>query len=186
MTARKVGVLYSEVVFLRNRKHRHEIRSKTSIGVLYWTLIEAFWKVPLKGAIFAPKLPSSGCFDTSVTGLQVKGYVFRPISAFHLLEEGPTVCPTPIDFLCNLPFGCSYQNFDKWTLTIGLRQTELQITACVFGSTYAFPLIAEGLSVCRFCGILCTTYCFAVTRLWSQQPYFRWLSEHGCQMFFTT
>jgi len=33
--------------------------------------------------------------------------------------------------------------------------TELQVTVCVFGSTYAFRLIAEGLTVyalCLFCG----------------------------------
>jgi len=30
--------------------------------------------------------------------------------------------------------------------------TELQLTACVFGSTSAFHLIAEGLTVCLFSG----------------------------------
>jgi len=30
--------------------------------------------------------------------------------------------------------------------------TELQITACVFGPTYAFHLIAEGLAMFPFCG----------------------------------
>jgi len=39
-----------------------------------------------------------------VIGLQVRRYVFRLIEAFHLLEEGPTLCPPWIDFLCDLPF----------------------------------------------------------------------------------
>jgi len=39
-----------------------------------------------------------------VIGLQVRRYVFRLIEAFRLLEEGPTVCPSWIDFLCDLPF----------------------------------------------------------------------------------
>jgi len=43
--------------------------------------------------------------------------------------------------------------------------TELQVTACVFGWTYAFHLIAEGLTVCLFSGGFCTTYHFAITRL---------------------
>jgi len=34
---------------------------------------------------------------------------------------------------------------------------ELQITTCVFGSTYAFRLIAEGLTVCPLSGGFCTT-----------------------------
>jgi len=51
--------------------------------------------------------------------------------------------------------------------------TKLQVTACVFGSTYAFHLIVEGLTVCPFCGGFCTTYRFAVTRLWSHPSYFR-------------
>jgi len=29
---------------------------------------------------------------------------FRLIKAFHLLEEGPMVCPPWIDFLCDWPF----------------------------------------------------------------------------------
>jgi len=28
-----------------------------------------------------------------VTDLHVRGYVFRLIEAFHILQEGPTVCP---------------------------------------------------------------------------------------------
>jgi len=32
--------------------------------------------------------------------------------------------------------------------------TELQVTACVFGSTYASHLIAEDLTVCTFSGCL--------------------------------
>jgi len=34
-----------------------------------------------------------------VTGLQVRGYVFRLLEAFGLLEEGHTVCPPWIDFV---------------------------------------------------------------------------------------
>jgi len=62
------------------------------------------------------------------------------------------------------------------TLTSGLRSpvTELQVTAYVFGLPHAFHLIAECLTVCSFSGsFFCTTYRFAVTRLWSNPPYFR-------------
>jgi len=62
--------------------------------------------------------------------------------------------------------------------------TELQVTA--FGSNYAFRLIAKVLTVCPFSGGFCTTYIFAMIRLWSHPPYFRWRFEHGCQMIFTT
>jgi len=67
-------------------------------------------------------------------------------------------------------------------LTSGLV-TELQVTACVFGSTYAFHLIAERLTVCRFSGsfFLYTTYRFIVTRLWSHWNNFWWRCKHGCQ-----
>jgi len=44
--------------------------------------------------------------------------------------------------------------------------TELYVTAYVFGSTYAFRLIEKGLTVCSFSESFCTTYRFAVTRLW--------------------
>jgi len=43
--------------------------------------------------------------------------------------------------------------------------TQLQVTAYDFGSTYAFHLIAEGLTVCSFSGGFCITYRFAVTGL---------------------
>jgi len=57
--------------------------------------------------------------------------------------------------------------------------TELQVMACIFGSTYAFYLIVEGLMMCPFSqGFFCTTYRFAVTRFWSHLPYFRWICEH--------
>jgi len=39
-----------------------------------------------------------------VTGLEVRGYIFRLSQAFRLSEEGPTVCPPQIDILCDLPF----------------------------------------------------------------------------------
>jgi len=35
---------------------------------------------------------------------------------------------------------------NEWSLV-----RELQVTACVFGSTYAFHPIVEGLMVCLFC-----------------------------------
>ena len=43
--------------------------------------------------------------------------------------------------------------------------TELQVPACVFGLTYAFRLIIEGLRLCPFSGGFCMTYHFAITRL---------------------
>jgi len=43
--------------------------------------------------------------------------------------------------------------------------TQLQLTTCVFGSPYAFRLIAEGLSMCLSPKVFCATYRFAVTRL---------------------
>jgi len=64
--------------------------------------------------------------------------------------------------------------------------TQLQVTACVFRSNYASYLIAKGLTVCPLSGVFCTTYRFAVTRLWGHPPYFRWRCEHGCQMLFNT
>jgi len=52
--------------------------------------------------------------------------------------------------------------------------TQLQVTACVFGSGYAFYVIAEYLMVCPFFrSFFCTTLCFAVTTLWSHVPYFQ-------------
>jgi len=43
--------------------------------------------------------------------------------------------------------------------------TDLQHTAYVFRSNYAFHLIAKGLTMCHFFGgLFCTTYRFAVTR----------------------
>jgi len=51
-------------------------------------------------------------------------------------------------------------------VSVRFRVTQLQVTACVFGSRYAFHLIAACLTVCPFFGSLfCTTYRFAVTRL---------------------
>jgi len=52
---------------------------RTSIGVLYWILIEEFWKFSLKGVIW-PKTDILGLFwRVSVwqAYLQVRGYVFR-------------------------------------------------------------------------------------------------------------
>jgi len=51
---------------------------KKSLDVLYWTLIEEFWKFSLSGVI----LPPNRHFPVAltglrVTGLQVTGYVFR-------------------------------------------------------------------------------------------------------------
>ena len=69
-----------------------------------WTLIEEFWKFTLKGW-FCPKPPFLVALTVlHVTCLQVRGYVSRLIKAFRLLQEGPTVCPPWIDFLCDLPF----------------------------------------------------------------------------------
>ena len=54
----------------------------TSIGVLYWTLIEEFWKFSLKGR-FCPKTAIFGLFwrvSVHVTDLQV---VFRLSKAFR-------------------------------------------------------------------------------------------------------
>jgi len=43
-----------------------------------------------------------------VTGLQVRGYIFRLSWAFRLLEEGPVVCPPRIEstFCATYCFGC--------------------------------------------------------------------------------
>jgi len=49
--------------------------------------------------------------------------------------------------------------------------TELQVTTCVFGSTYVFHRIAEGLAVCRFCGFLYDLL-FGRYNLKSSTPYF--------------
>ena len=61
-----------------NGTNRHEIRAKTSIDVLCWTLMEECWKFSLKGVI----LPQNRHFGVVLTGfgvtrLQVTGYVFR-------------------------------------------------------------------------------------------------------------
>jgi len=48
----------------------------------------------LQGGDFAPNCHFWVALTVlHVTGLQVRGYVPRLIEAFHLLEEGPTVCP---------------------------------------------------------------------------------------------
>jgi len=66
--------------------------------------------------------------------------------------------------------------------------TKLQVTACVFGSLYAFHLIAEGLTACPFSGsffvrlTVLPLQSFEVTHLFSK---FRWRWKHGCQMLFT-
>jgi len=54
MAVNRVGVFcnrYNELAFLCNGTDRHEIREKTSVAVLYWTLIEEFWKFALKGGV---------------------------------------------------------------------------------------------------------------------------------------
>jgi len=54
MAVKTVGVFcngYNELAFLCNGTDWHEIWAKTSIAVLYWTLIEEFWKFALNGVI---------------------------------------------------------------------------------------------------------------------------------------
>ena len=54
-----------------------------------------------------------------------------------------------------------------------VTQLQFQFTACVFGSNYAFSVIAEGLTVWPFAGsFFSMTYHFANTRLWSHLCYF--------------
>jgi len=55
---------YNEFAFLCNGTNQHEIRGKTSMAVLYWTLIEQFWKSTLKGVIL-PQTAIFGCFNSS-------------------------------------------------------------------------------------------------------------------------
>ena len=50
---------------------------------------------------------------------------------------------------------------------------QLQVTACVFRSNYAFHLIAEGLTVCPFSGGFSYDLPFCRYGLWSHVPYFR-------------
>jgi len=65
---------------------------KTSFGVHYWTLIEAFWKFSIKRVI----LTQNRRFRVALTGLRVTHLQVRGLQAFRLLEEGPTVSPEPI------------------------------------------------------------------------------------------
>jgi len=68
--------------------------------------------------------------------------------------------------------------------------TQLQVTACVFGSPYAFHLIAEGLTVCVVSevflydlGLPCCRYkALKWPTLFSK---FWWRWEHGCQTLFS-
>ena len=63
-------------------------------------------------------------------------------------------------------------------LNDGSAVTELQVTACVFGSNYAFHLIAEGLLVCRFSGAFLYDVPFCSYKaLKSPTPYFRTRSD---------
>jgi len=94
-----------ELAFLCNRTDRHEIRGK---NVNHCPLLNLNWTV-LKICPWGGDFATNGHFWVAltvlhVTGLQVRRYVFRLIEAFHLLEEGPTVCPPWIDFLCDLLF----------------------------------------------------------------------------------
>ena len=88
-------------------------------------------------------------------GLQVRGYVSQLSEAFHLLEEGPTMCPpesTFCPFCAVLPFRLQKPlKLPKFRLYVTDRYlvTELQVTR-VFGSSYVFYLIVEGLTVCPF------------------------------------
>jgi len=84
---------YNELSFLCNGSDGHGGHAKTSIAILCWTLIEEFWKFAFKGW-FCTKPPFLGCFDGSPChrSIQIRGYVFRLIEAFLLLEEGSTVC----------------------------------------------------------------------------------------------
>jgi len=110
MAVKTVGVFcseYNELAFLRNGTDRHEIREKTSIGVLYWTLIEEFWKFAFRpnGVILQQTAIFVLLWRFSMSQAYGSGVMlFRLIKAFHLLEEGPTVCPPWIDFLCDWPF----------------------------------------------------------------------------------
>jgi len=52
--------------------------------------------------------------------------------------------------------------------------TELQVMAYICGLIYAFRIIAGKCALSP--EVFCTTYRFAVTRLWSHPPYFRWRS----------
>ena len=91
---------YNELALLCNGTDRHEIPAKTSIGVHYWTLIEEFCKFSLKGGDFALKPQFLGSFDGSPCYRPRSGITFFDLAS----DEGPTVCPSGIDFLCDLPF----------------------------------------------------------------------------------
>jgi len=152
-----------------------------SIAVLYWTLIEEFWKFTLKGW-FCPKPPFLLALTVlHVTCLQVRGYVFRLI-AFRLVQEGPTVCPSWIDFLWD--WTVSVVEAVKVT-QISLSEpfndrslvTQLQVTVCVFRLNYALHGTMEGLVVCTFFEDFCMNYRFSVSRLLNNLLYIRNLDD---------
>ena len=75
-----------------------KIGQKMSIGVLYWTLIEEFWK----GVI----LPPNRHFRVVLTSLHVTGLqevaFFDLAKHFHVLDEAPVVCAPRIGFFMRL------------------------------------------------------------------------------------
>jgi len=72
----------------------------------------------------------------------------------------------------------------EWSLVTGL-----QVTACVFGSPYAFHLIAEGLTVCSLSvsSLYDLPFCRYKALKWPTLfLIFWWCWEHVSQMLFTT
>jgi len=86
---------YNELAFQFNGTDRHEIREKTSVTVLYWTLIEQFWKFALK-RWFCTKRPFLGCFDGSSchrpTGQALRFSTYRSLPSIRGRANGvPTL-----------------------------------------------------------------------------------------------
>ena len=108
--------------------------------------------------ILPPKQPFSVCFHGSpCTELQVRGCVFRLIP--HLLEEGrangvPTLNRLFVRLTVSAVEALKVTQISITERHVNERSpvTQLQDTACIFGSPYAFHFTAEGLTVYPFCG----------------------------------
>jgi len=133
---------YNELAFLCNETARYEIRAKTSIAVLYWILIEEFWKLAIKGVILHQTRQSAflGCFD----GFRCQGLRFYSSHCKRCISYSNSACLSvwlsvtrrycvkttarstvqfaPLDSkMCLVLWCCVYRNCYKIVLTLFCR-----------------------------------------------------------------
>jgi len=125
--------------------------------VLYRTLIEKFRTFLSKLAFFV----FFGCFSCDrPTGQELR---FSTSPSLPSIRGRANGVPTWKRLFVRLTVSAvEVPKVDRFSI---LLVTEPWVTAYVFGSNYAFCLIAQCLAVCPFAGSFCATYRFGVTRL---------------------